>query len=194
MNNYNIYKHARDMAWKFLIENQVTELPLKLSEICRKNGYSLLLDSEATYLTDKDRGATFRRNGEWQIVLNAFDSVQVRRYTLAHEIGHIYLGHNLQDSKYGRSFGVQRTPKTPEEYQAERFAIDILAPACVLWGLNLHTAEEIAKECNISVQSAAFRAERMKMLYERNKFLTHTLERIVFRQFEGYLNATKSTC
>lgn len=191
MNNYDIYKYARDMAWKFLIENQVTELPLKLSAICRENGYSLLLDSKSTYLTDKDRGVTFRRNGEWQIVLNAFDSVPVRRYTLAHEIGHIYLGHTLQDGKYGRSFGVQRTPKTPEEYQAERFAIDILAPACVLWGLNLHTAEEIAKACNISVQSAAFRAERMEILYERNKFLTHPLEKAVFSNFKEYLGLDK---
>lgn len=189
MENYDIYKHARDMAWQFLIDNHVSWLPLNLSAICRNNGYSLLLDSKSLYLTGECRGATFYRNGQWQIVLNASDSIQVRRYTVAHELGHIYLGHTLHDGKYGRSFGIQRAPKTPEEYQAERFAIDILAPACVLWSLNLHTAEEIAEACNISVQSAAYRAERMNILYQRNKFLSQPLERRVFKQFETYLRA-----
>lgn len=94
---------------------------------------------------------TGNSDSQWQIVLNPFDSVPIRRYTLIHELGHIYLKHLLHDGKFGRSFGIQRIPKTPEEYQAERFAIDILAPACVLWGLNLHTAEDISEMCNISM-------------------------------------------
>lgn len=187
MNNYDIYKYARDMAWQFLIDNQVSELPLKLSAICRNNGYRLLLDSKGSYLQSNDRGATFLKDGQWQIVLNASDSVQVRRYTLAHELGHIFLKHPLYDGKFGRSFGIQRTPKTPEEYQAERFAIDILAPACVLWGLKLHTAEDIAKICNISMRSAKIRAERMELLYQRDMFLSHPLERQVFRKFSKFV-------
>lgn len=187
MNNYDIYKYARDTAWQFLIDNQVSELPLKLSAICRNNGYRLLLDSNGSYLQSNDRGATFLTDGQWHIVLNASDSVQVRRYTLAHELGHIFLRHPLHDGKFGRSFGIQRTPKTPEEYQAERFAIDILAPACVLWGLKLHTIEDIAKICNISMQAAKIRAERMELLYQRNMFLSHPLERQVFQQFSKFM-------
>lgn len=187
MNNYDIYKYARNMAWQFLIDNQVSELPLQLLTICRNNGYRLLLDSKGIYLKEDDRGATFLKEGKWQIVLNVGDSIQARRYTLAHELGHIFLGHPLRDGKFGRSFGIQRTPKTPEEYQAERFAIDILAPSCVLYGLNLHTAEEISKVCNISMRSAEIRAERMKLLYQRNMFLSHPLEREVFKQFSKFM-------
>lgn len=187
MNNYDIYKYARDMAWQFLIDNQVSKLPLNLSAICRNNSYHLLLDSKGIYLKENDRGATFLKEGQWYIVLNPSDSVKVRRYTLAHEIGHIYLKHSLHDGKFGRSFGIQRIPKTPKEYQAERFAIDVLAPACVLWGLNLHTAEDISEMCNISMQSAKIRAERMKLLYQRNMFLSHPLERQVFPQFGNFV-------
>lgn len=185
--NYNIYKYARDMAWRFLIDNNISSLPVNLSKICRNNEYNLFLDTNHSFLAENDRGATFFKNGQWQIVLNTCDSVQVRRYTLAHELGHIFLNHPLHNGKCGRSFGVQRTPKTPEEYQAERFAIDILAPACVLWGLNLHSAEEISKICNISIQSAKIRAERMKLLYKRNTFLNHPLERQVFNQFKRFV-------
>lgn len=187
MNNYDTYKYARDMAWQFLIDNQVSELPLKLSAICRNKGYRLLLDSKGSYLQANDRGVTFLNDGQWQIVLNPSDSVPVRRYTLAHELGHIYLKHSLHDGKFGRSFGIQRISKTPEEYQAERFAIDILAPACVLWGLNLHTAEDISEICNISMQSAKIRAERMELLYQRNMFLSHPLERQVLKQFSRFV-------
>jgi len=187
MNNYDTYKYARDKSWQFLIDNQISELPLKLSAICKNNGYHLLLDSKGVFLKENDRGATFLKDGQWQIVLNYSDNIKVRRYTLAHEIGHIYLKHTLHDGKFGRSFGIQRIPKTPEEYQAERFAIDILAPACVLWGLNLHTAEDISETCNISMQSAKIRAERIELLYQRNMFLSHPLERKVFQQFSKFV-------
>lgn len=188
MNNYDIYKHARDMAWKFLIENNVSELPINLSAICKNNGYHLLADKDYIFLEEKEKGATFLRNGEWYIVLNPSDTLSVQRYTLAHEIGHIYLAHPLCNGKYGRTFGIQGIPKTPDEYQAERFAIDVLAPACVLWGLNLHTAKDISEACHISMTAAQRRAERMKVLYQRNRFLTSSLERQVFEQFRPFIN------
>lgn len=188
MQNYNIYKQARDMAWKFLIENNVTELPLNPLEICKNNGYHLLLDSKNTYLGENDRGISFLRDGQWYIVLNVSDSILIRRYTFAHELGHIYLNHLLCNGRYGRTFGIQGIPKTDDEYQAERFAIDILAPACVLWGLNLHTAKDISEVCNISLESARIRAERMEVLYKRNMFLSHPLERQVFEQFKSFIN------
>lgn len=188
MQNYDIYKQVRDAAWKFLIENNVTELPVNLTKICQNNGYHLLLDSKHMFLGDNDRGATFLRGEQWHIVLNTSDDIPSQRYTLAHEIGHIYLVHPLCNEKYGRTFGTQTIPKSDIEYQAERFAIDILAPACVLWGLNLHTAKDISEACNISMQSAQIRAERMAVLYQRNRFLTSPLEKQVFEQFRPFIN------
>ena len=188
MTNYDIYKHARDMAWKFLIENNVSKLPVNLSEICKSNNYRLFFDTKHQFLGENDRGTTFLRDGQWYIVLNYFDTLSVQRYTLAHELGHIYLNHLLCNGRYGRTFGVQGIPKTPNEYQAERFAIDILAPACVLWGLNLHTAKDISEACNISERAAQRRAERMEVLYRRNMFLSHPLERQVFQQFKPFIN------
>lgn len=197
MQNYNIYSHARNAAWKFLIDNNIRQLPLSLSAICTNNDIVLLRDNRNQYLHSGDRGATYLIDGKYNIVLNGSDTATVQRYTTAHELGHIFLKHPMTDGKYGRSFGIQREPKTPEEYQAERFAIDILAPACVLWGLKLNTAEEIAKFCNISITSAGFRAERMKELYKREQeflqtkgqscFLVSELERKVYEQFRPFI-------
>lgn len=193
MFNYDIYKEARDKSWQFLLENNVSSLPLPLSSICRNNGFVLILDTKGVYLTDSDKGVTFKNpEGKWHILLNPADSIPVRRFTTAHELGHIYLNHPMYDGRYGRTFGVKKAvAQVPIEYQAERFAINILAPACVLYGLGLHTAEDIAKVCNISLSSARIRAERMSILYQRKKFLTSPLERKVFEAFEDFIKANK---
>ena len=98
-----------------------------------------------------------------------------------HEIGHIVLGHTESD---GRS--------DVDEYATERFAIGVLAPACVLWGIGIKTAEEIADLCNISITSAKIREKRMQELYDRNKFLTSPLEHQVFEQFSDFINSKKT--
>ena len=191
MKNYDIYEQARDSAWKFLIENKIKSLPVKLSSVCRQNNIMLLYDDNKTYLSQNKRGVTFADNiGRFNIILNAYDNIKVQRYTIAHELGHIFLGH-LNDINYG-SFRMQSMSKTDIEYQAERFAIDILAPACVLWRLDLHTAKDISELCNISMKSAQIRAERMEILYNRNKFLTSPLERQVCEQFSDFIHQYKS--
>ncbi len=179
---YNIYEQARDTAWKFLIDNHVTSLPVKLSDICRQRGISLLYDHDRKCLSENERGCTFIDcMGKYSIVLNPDDSIVVQRYTIAHELGHIFLNH----------FTEKTMSSSDMEYQAERFAIDILAPACVLWGLNLHTAKNISEVCNISISAAQIRAKRMEILYKRNKFLTSPLERQIFEQFSDFIKQDK---
>ena len=78
-----------------------------------------------------------------------------------------------------------------QEYEAERFAMNLFAPACVLWGLDIHKAEDIAKICNISKQSAKKRADRMRTLYKRNKFLSSDLEKQVYQQFKKFIEENK---
>ena len=67
------------------------------------------------------------------------------------------------------------------------FAAWLLALSCVLYGCNVHTSEDISKLCNISMQSANYRAERMKELHRREKFFTIDDERKVYEQFEDYI-------
>lgn len=91
--------------------------------------------------------------------------------------------------------------KPEYEYEAERFAIDVLAPACVLWGLKIRDPEEIASLCNISVTSARIRAERMELLYKREQdflkirghscFLQSPLERKVYQQYQRFIEKNK---
>lgn len=112
------------------------------------------------------------------------------RFTIAHELGHILLGHELSDG-----FGHFRTAsdKRPAaERQADEFAARLLAPACVLWALDVYSAEDIAALCDISFTAAQFRAERMMVLRERGKFLTSPLEQQVFEIFQPWIEQQKN--
>ena len=169
---YNDYKRARNASWECLIECEISSLPTDLSKICRHYGIQIVKNSNLTVnkLHSDERGKAIQLDEKYYIIVRDSDSVQAQRYTIAHELGHILIN-------------------SASEYEAERFAIGILAPACVLWGLNLKTPGEIAKACNISIKSAVIRAQRMQLLYERNKFLTDPLERELYKQFENYINA-----
>jgi Zn-dependent peptidase ImmA (M78 family) len=182
--NYNDYLTARDLAWNVLIEEKIQQLPVSVGQICKNRGI------QVRYYTPKDENDGFSTiiKGEPWIFVSDQVSPERQRFTAAHELGHILLGH------VGQYELVNREPAkmdNPIEHAANVFASRLLAPACVLWALNAHTPEEIAKLCQISRQAAAYRAERMKILYDRNRFLYSPLERKVYAQFQNFIEAKR---
>ncbi len=176
--HYEIYKNARDASWKFLLWHNVLSLPVNLKPIISEMGITVRKDNSNILQTD-ERGRSVNENGKLHIIVRD-DPIPQKRYTIMHEIGHIVLGHTESDDR-----------SDIDEYVAERFAIGVLAPACVLWGIGIRTAEEIAELCNISITSAKIREKRMRELYARNKFLTSPLERQVFEQFSDFINSKR---
>ena len=179
--NYNDYKVSRDLAWQILLNEGVTELPVKVGALCRQMGIAL------RYFTPKEDDSDGYSTilGDRAMIFVSDQCIPTRqRFTAAHELGHILLGH------VGKNQLVNREPDpkdNPIEQAANVFASRLLAPACVLWALNARTSEEIAALCQISHQSASFRAERMALLYERNKVLSSPLERAVYHQFGEFI-------
>ncbi|MDE6519207.1 MAG: ImmA/IrrE family metallo-endopeptidase [Ruminococcus sp.] len=172
--NYQTYKNTRDASWCFLIEHKVNSLPLNLKKIVADMGIFVRRDNRGI-LNHNEMGLTVETDKEILIIVRESDIHQTR-YTISHELGHITLGHLRKDFV-----------TKDDEYSAERFAIGILAPACVLWGIGIKSAEDIAELCNISISSARKRAVRMNELYSRNKFLTSVLERKVYEQFSDFI-------
>ena len=182
---YGIYKGVRNASWQCLIDCGITELPIKPVRIAAH--YGIICNQTAK---EQLKGASGEINAVGDNVYITFaesDPKQRQRYTIMHELGHYLLGH-LGETPLSRS---EHDCRPEEEQAADKFAIDMLAPACVLWGLGLHTAEDIARVCNISMQAAQFRAKRMELLYQRNMFLSHPLERRVFEQFRGFIGTNK---
>lgn len=179
---YSDYQKARDLAWQILRREKICALPVDVVEICRRLGIKVLEHAELD--PGAGDGLSCLLGGVPYIFIRLGQSRRRCRFTVAHELGHILLGH------VGKYQLVNREPSPhddPVEQAANIFAARILAPACVLWGCKVSSAAEIAALCDISPTAARYRWERMQILLERGKFLTSDIERKVYRQFKGYI-------
>ncbi len=182
--HYSEYKISRDLAWEVLIKENVTALPISVSSICKNMGIAIKLYEPM----DGNSGESTIIDGKAVIFVNQYDSHERQRFTAAHELGHILLGH------VGKYELVNREPSNednPIERAANIFASRLLAPACVLWGCGCKTAKDISRLCHISNQAAQFRAERMEILYKRSAFLKSPLEQKVYSNFMQYIQHNK---
>lgn len=203
---YKNYTTARDNAWRYLIRHKIKSLPVDVFALCRKDKITLVPYSAeegkemaeiigAAYLMPWTDGFAVQIQGDFLIFWDDSMPMPRQRFTIAHELGHIYNG----------DIGIVPTLRNkepsekdhPEETAANIFAARILAPACVLWGLGVQDSETIAEICAISDEAAKWRWERLKLLYERERkfiekygktcFLMSPLEQKVFKQFKRYI-------
>ena len=192
---YNNYKQARDKSWEILIKTGVTKLPISFNDILTHLDVDVLFyhDLIGKTLSDKlidSDGYTTLVDGRKTIYLNEKKgTTQRRRFTMAHEIGHVVLNHPLKPTAY-RNSEIDEGQK-PNEIQANVFARDLLMPAGVLAALHVTTVDEIIQICNVSRISAQIRLERLTELYKRNKFGAHPLERQVISQFSDFIKNNK---
>lgn len=197
---YSDYKKSRDLSWQILIENYITEMPVKVSHICKRLGIPIICYEKAEQIIktaglekicSQNDGITFMR----AIFYNGACSVGRQRFTIAHELGHILM--------HGEN-GCNRPIPSHDariEQEANVFAARILAPACVLWGIGVTNEKQICQKCDISLAAARFRMQRLQVLYEREKrflkergkscFLLSALEKKVYDQFSDYIKANR---
>ena len=188
--DYSKYRQSRDLAWQILLRHNVTELPVKISSICKAMGISIVsYENAEPFLKALHLSEHMLENDGFTVENIIFYNdkciVPRQRFTVAHELGHILLH---TESVYNREPSAN---DNPIEHEANVFASRLLAPACVLKGLGVTTAEQIARFCDISITAAQYRLERLNLLYKRNKFLISPLERQVYEQFKTYIAANK---
>ena len=191
--DYKDYQNTRDAAWNILLDCGIDRLPVDLNCICRQLGVGVYRYGDVTVTgeTALQGDGLLYFEGNRPVILFNQDKPAVRiRFTVAHELGHLILGHVAaeQGSAVNRDFSVATDSV---EAAANQFAVRLLAPACVLWGIEAYTAGEIARLCNISLRAAQFRAERMLALRERKKFLTSELEQRVYKQFLPFIREAR---
>ncbi len=181
---YGVYTACRDAAWRCLLDFNVRSLPVKLMSATRLAGIRVIRDSNVNELRRDESGASIFLDGRWSIVYDDRMPICESRMVIAHELGHILLGHEYKYSDYRFS---KSGKKLKSEYEADLFAIRLLAPACVLHELKITDADKIAKLCEIPKKIATERAKRMEILEERSRFYHSELERKVYENFREFI-------
>lgn len=185
---YGKYRGLRNAAWKTLLDFNVKELPVRVIAIAKAAGIRIIENNSVQELSDEQMGLSIFDGQQWYIIFDDSMKDTRIRFTIAHELGHIFCGHSMKDGFHARQY-IGLHPE--DEQEANKYAIGLLAPACVLWGLDLHTPTEISSFCNISYSSAMWRAKRMEELYRRNKFLVSPIEQQVYKQFKPFIEQNK---
>ena len=205
MSTYRRYQEARDTAWRALLRLEEKRLPVDAEALARRVGVTVHPFPEPgeeprlAALVQKAGGGrcvSLRIRGAWHVFLreDRLDEAG-RRFSLAHELGHLLLGHETRALAPGvRAFcsrenegDLMEDPDSLEDYAADIFAIRLLAPACVLHELHVDTPGGIMRLCGLPPRAAALRGERMELLNQRDSFYAHPLERQVRDAFWPFL-------
>lgn len=203
MEYFSLYRHSRNSAWRALLDFKISRLPVPVLGMAKKmnipvqsyeEGKQLLSDFNLLALSKTVSGLTVCEDEQFYIFYDPSTVQNGRaRFTVAHELGHILLGH--MDTLQGRvkvlsrvnAGDLQPRQRDPQERAADIFASRLLAPACVLHPLKAYTPDSITHYCGISHQAASFRAERMKELVRRGAWGSNPLELQVYEQFSDFV-------
>lgn len=100
--SYKNYQNARDAAWRILLDCNVERLPANVNDICRKlkirvlsyeDGNRMIERANLVETAQRTDGMTFYMRKTPVILFNEKMTLPRAKFTVAHEIGHIILGH-----------------------------------------------------------------------------------------------------
>lgn len=168
--NYARYDYCNQKACEFLEEYNICSFPFDVEKIIHKSKWGLVTYSElmAQFSCGRDTvvrclgsedGYTQLDDTNYCIAYN--DEKQLgdrKRFTLMHEIGHIYLGH-LVDFEATRLYRGSLTKQENRilENEANAFARNVLVPTTLLRQLKNKNALNISKQFGITYAAAKTR-------------------------------------
>ena len=150
---------ARYKAVTTLLENAVNKLPISLTHIeniIKKNGWSIIgynLNSEnhikllkqydVLSIAKRTKAFTYKHETEKIVFVRSGLSSNDKRMLLAHELGHIVLGHMSDCSVLG--YTPAGLIDEGQEDEANEFALEFLAPVCILCKNHISTPQLISE-------------------------------------------------
>lgn len=156
------YRKASIIASKVLLEFNIQEFPfnfskvikripdlkrVKYSSIARRKDISI---SEVCSRYGSEEGALLFDGVNYRIVYNDSQSLERQRFTLAHELGHYFLGHLKKDETIIQRNNLSEAHYKIAEYEANRFARDILAPPYLVKHIPIREPDIISSYFGVS--------------------------------------------
>jgi Zn-dependent peptidase ImmA (M78 family) len=194
------FKHAVLRAYQLLLQLDIKTLPvdpfaivknIKHLYLCSWSELKKATGVEDPYHLKRDHADAkvkiIRGTPDYMIVFD--DTVKSReriRWTIAHEIGHIVLGHLV----YYEGTALHRGGLTEDQYdtlevEANFFAEALLAPSTILRHFNIQAMKEIALLCDISFDAAQKSVDHVKNYQINFQHLEMNLVKNFFQFFNN---------
>jgi len=197
--SYMRYRTIRTMAWELLIRHEVKTLPVDVAAMAANLAITVRSYDESADMINicelkllRDANHAFSLyTDKWYILYDM--THEAPHFAIAHELAHILLKHTPTKKKVGvftayySEWNRSEPSMRAEEQEANRLAVRLLAPACVLRHLHQRDTETIAALCGLPRREAFERAERMTRLITKDNFLVQNEEALVYEQFEPFL-------
>lgn len=159
------------------------DYPIDLNNLCQKNNWKLITYTffDSKPMSVSSDGFSFVHNSEIYIFYNQMQMSERINFTIAHEIGHIVLGHHLTNDVLSHNGLIKNDAM---EKEANAFARNLLSPAPLIVDLKLLPSSEIfARSLNVSKKFMNIRYQYLNMDYKSIKFNNN-----VMKKFEHYAN------
>ncbi|MGE5572992.1 MAG: ImmA/IrrE family metallo-endopeptidase [Bacteroidota bacterium] len=183
-------------ARRFIRDATIQWLPVRPTELYSRHGW--LLSScrlaEKVYRRHDPLGIrangvdakTYRRyDGIYVTVYNERRRPERTRWTLAHEIGHIVLGHLSDFEETAIYRGLTDNQYKVLEREADTFAAELLSPMAILKALDAVAASDIMQVCRLSREAAENRARDLE--WHGHERIYCEADAILRYQFRDYL-------
>lgn len=154
--------------------NYINKCPADLTQLCKDFGWDILMDD----LRGEDGYTIMTPGGKVTICCdNSFSSMATNRYrfTIAHEIGHIVLGHVKMNV-----FRLSKANRIKIDKQADLFASEILMPYSELAFLEDISTRELAKKFEVSYQAMDVRLSWLGYKTKNDTFDTAASNELAF--------------
>ena len=189
MDNKNIVDLTQEQieqkASELLAIYNLDETPVNLYDICNRLGIKKVDIEFKKYDGDYILGGIKRYNeDDIKIFVNDKDGYERQRFTIAHEIGHYYLGH-LDNTDTNQFMYLERrdgyNTNNPIERQANQFAAALLMNKKTIEekfntlreiGLSTHSIEEVLADMfGVSRQSVKYRLKNLRLVRYSKKLI-----------------------
>ena len=196
------FHRAEEMADAFLVKMNITKLPFAPLDILRQMGVKISTygkianrlncsyDEIAETFESADGYSSYDADtNKYAVAYNETKYPPERqRWTLAHELGHIVLGHFTEFTETR----LARGGLTGEEYrvldqEADAFASEVLAPGLVLFESGAYRERDIIQDvCDISFTAAKYKAQHLSRIAAYTNVPRYRLLR---QQFFDFINS-----
>lgn len=189
------------LARKFMKNENINWLPVRLLKIYQNREWLVATAKEGEVIFPNYDwisfywygidAVTYKKRGHYITIYNDNFPPDRIRWTLAHEIGHIALGHldDFEETKMFRS-GLTDDSYSILEQEAHAFASELLTPSVLLLACRILESDNIQRVCRISKEAALKRELTLKKRKQTGVPLTEA--NFYRKQFQLFLN--QKTC